>query len=61
MRNNDMPFPLAYLDWCKTAKGAKTMKETENRSWIAEFYSSPSWNCQPINGIDYAIAMGLPI
>ncbi len=25
-----MPFPLAYLDWCKE-KGIKTLKDTEKK------------------------------
>lgn len=59
--NNSIPFPLAYLDWCKKVKKAKTVKETENRLWIKEFYYSDDWKEKPVNGIDYAIALGVSI
>ena len=31
-----VPFPLAYLDWCKS-KGIKSLKDTENNALIMEF------------------------
>lgn len=53
-----MPFPLAYLDWCRETKHAKTVEETERRDWIYEFYKSPKWGEKTISGIDFAVAMG---
>lgn len=55
------PFALAYLDWCKANKDVKTVKETENRDWVREFYHSPAWGRKPITGVDYAIAMGIDL
>ena len=52
------PFPLAYLDWCRETKNVKSVKETERRDWIYEFYKSPKWGEKAISGIDLAIAMG---
>ena len=31
-----VPFPLAYLDWCKS-KGIKSLKDTEDNALIMEF------------------------
>ena len=33
----NIPFPLAYLDWAKGAKGAKSVKDTERHDWVMEF------------------------
>lgn len=56
---DDLPFPLAYLDWCKK-KGVKTVKETENIKMVHQFYIEV-WEPQgkEVNGLEYAIARGL--
>jgi hypothetical protein len=53
------PFPLAYLDWCKKIKKVKDIKETERRDWVYEFYKSEDWREKDVNGIDFAVAMGV--
>lgn len=58
MENNNAPFPLAYLDWCKKVKEAKSIQQTQNRAWIREFYYSDEWGKKDVNGVDYAIALG---
>lgn len=58
-KNRELPFPLAYLDWCR-AKGIKTLKDTENKKLVDLFYYEV-WEPQgkTVNGMEYAMAMGL--
>lgn len=51
-------FLFDFLEWCEDIKGIKTVKETQNRDLIREFYFSEYWNQKPVNGIDYAMALG---
>lgn len=52
---NDLPFCLAYLDWCRDIKKIKTYTDTQDRTLVREFYYSEYWNQKPINGIDFAL------
>lgn len=55
-----IPFPLAYLDWCKDTKGATSLAETERRDWIMEFGRLYSNGGGSVNGLDIARALGKP-
>lgn len=59
IENSELPFPLAYLDWCK-ARGIKTLKDTENKELVDLFYYEV-WEPQGkrVNGIEYGIARGM--
>lgn len=53
-----IPFPLAYLDWVKEIKGAKSIEETERHDWVMEFGRIYSQAGGQVNGIDIMIAKG---
>jgi hypothetical protein len=53
-----IPFPLAYLDWAKEVKGAKSIEETERHDWIMEFGRIYSEAGGQVNGLDIMIAKG---
>lgn len=59
--SEQLPFPLAYLDWVKQNKPVTDISQTERRDWIREFYESESWNQKPVNGFDLAVAMGYEV
>lgn len=58
-KNSDLPFPLAYLDWCRS-RGIKTLKDTEDKKLVDLFYYEV-WKPQgkEVNGVEYAIARGI--
>lgn len=57
--SENLPFSLAYLDWCRDTKGIKNIKETENSYLVKQFYLEV-WEKtgKPVNGIEYGIATG---
>jgi hypothetical protein len=52
------PFPLAYLDWAKEVKGAKSVKDTERHDWVMEFGRLYAQAGGLLNGLDILIAKG---
>ncbi len=56
--NKNVPFPLAYLDWCKTTKRIKTLKETENHTMVMEFWQIYSKTGGCIEPWEIVIAKG---
>lgn len=55
----NIPFPLAYLDWAKGAKGAKSVKDTERHDWVMEFGKLFAQAGGQVSGLDIAIAKGI--
>lgn len=56
--SRELPFPLAYLDWCKKWKKVKSITDTERKDWIREFYYSEEWGQKGITSLDLIIANG---
>ena len=52
------PFPLAYLDWAKEVKGAKSLADTERHDWVMEFGKLFSQAGGKVSGLDLAMAKG---
>lgn len=52
-----VPFPLAYLDWCKS-KGIENFEETENHSLVMEFGKIYTDKGGKVNVFEIMIARG---
>lgn len=55
--DTSVPFPLAYLDWCKS-KGIKSLKDTEDNALIMEFGRLYSQKGGKIEAYEILIARG---
>lgn len=55
--DTSVPFPLAYLDWCK-AKGIENFEETENHSLVMEFGKMYTDKGGKVNAFEIMIARG---